>query len=348
MKNLNDNIYNRSTERNQPKFKLWTSAGLMLTYKCPASCEFCYYNCSPAQGGLMSVEIAINAWQSLKTLAGDSAKIHITGGEPFMYWQRLTEILTEAKKQNLTPVDLVETNAYWATEDKIITERLEILNELGMNKLKISCDPFHQEFIDISLIKRLAEKATEMLGPDRLLVRWQKYLDNPVNVVGLSPAERIRQFKAALGDYPCRLTGRAAKTLANSMQKTETDFIKNQNCKKTFLSAKGVHIDPYGNVFSGTCSGIVLANLSETTLDQLWSDFDLETNEIIATLTAEGPAGLLQKALKPGYKKADNYVDKCHLCSDLRQFFFDNGLHNGIIKPAECYSSSSVDIVTGV
>ena len=343
MKNLNDNLYNRTVERNAPKFKLWTSAGLMLTYKCPASCEFCYYNCSPTQQGLMPVDTAISAWQSLKTLAGGSAKIHITGGEPFLYWQRLTEILTEAKKLNLTPVDLIETNAYWATDNKIITDRLKTLNDLGINKLKISCDPFHQEFIDISLVKRLAQKASEILGPDRLLIRWQKYLDDPVDMTNLSHAERFQHFQSSLGDYPCRLTGRAAKALANSMQKTPIDAIKKLNCKKTFLSAKGVHIDPFGNVFSGTCSGIVIGNLTETPLDKLWSNFDLTTNELIATLAAVGPAGLLRKALKLGYENADNYVDKCHFCTDLRQFFFDKGLYNEIIKPAQCYSNLPVD-----
>ena len=343
MKKLDDNIYNRTTERAAPKVKLWTSAGLMLTYKCPASCEFCYYNCSPTQDGLMSVETAISAWQSLKSLASDSAKIHITGGEPFLYWQRLTEILTEAKKLNLTPVDMIETNAYWATDDKIITDRLKTLNDLGINKLKISCDPFHQEFIDISLVKRLARIAAEILGPDRLLIRWQKYLDDPIDITNLSPAERIQQFKAAVGDYPCRLTGRAAKALANSMQKTQIDAIKKLNCKKTFLSAKGVHIDPFGNVFSGTCSAIALGNLTETPLDKLWSDFDLDTNEVISALAVAGPAGLLRKALKLGYEKADNYANKCHFCTNLRQFFFDNGVYNEIITPAQCYSDLPVD-----
>ncbi len=41
-------------------------------------------------------------------------KIHITGGEPFLYWEHLLEILREAKKSNLGPVDMIETNGFWA------------------------------------------------------------------------------------------------------------------------------------------------------------------------------------------------------------------------------------------
>ena len=108
--NLSQNIYNQTLGVTEPKFKIWRNAGLLLTYKCNAKCEFCYYNCSPQQDGLMPVEMAISAWRSLKELAGDSAKIHITGGEPFLYWDLLVEILREAKQNKLTPADMIETN----------------------------------------------------------------------------------------------------------------------------------------------------------------------------------------------------------------------------------------------
>jgi hypothetical protein len=51
-----------------------------------------------------------------------------------------------------------------------------------------------------------------------------------------------------------------------------------------------------------------------------------------------GPFGFLEKAAKLGYKGEKVYADKCHLCTRIRQFFFDNGLENSIIGPPECYS----------
>ena len=79
-----DNSYNSRLGRNEAKFKLWRSAGLLVTYKCNCRCEFCYYNCSPEQGGLMPVETFISAWKSLKSLSPNNARLHITGGEPFL------------------------------------------------------------------------------------------------------------------------------------------------------------------------------------------------------------------------------------------------------------------------
>jgi organic radical activating enzyme len=247
---ISDNIYNKRAGRDEPKFKIWRNAGLLLTYKCNAKCEFCYYNCSPKQNGVMPVDMAINAWKSLKELAGDSAKVHITGGEPFLYWDHLVEILQEAKKSNLGPVDMIETNGFWAVDEKIIKERMKILDELGMGRLKISCDPFHQEYVDIKLVRRLAKTAKELLGDTRVLVRWEKYLDNPVEMKNISAEERNNRYIEALKDYPCRFTGRAAGRIAQLAANKTVDEISKSRCSSAFLDSKGVHIDPYGNIFS--------------------------------------------------------------------------------------------------
>ena len=338
MIDLSENIYNSGAARNEPKFKLWRSAGLMLTYKCNCTCEFCYYNCCPDKGGLMPIDTAVSAWQSLEVLAGDNAKIHITGGEPFLYWEHLLEILEQAQKQNLGKVDLIETNGFWATSEKIVRQRLKKLNELGMNRFKVSTDPFHQEYADIEPVRRLAEIATEILGHERVLVRWQKYLEKPINMKGLSPDELEQQYIIAINDYPCRFTGRAAGKLAELLASKTIESISEKNCKSNFLAAKGVHIDPFGNVFSGTCSGMIVGNVNQTSLEDIWKQFDPHIDGLIGTLFKKGPYGLLAEAEKQGYKKLEFYAGKCHLCTSIRQFYLDNSLEKPIVGPAECYA----------
>lgn len=335
---LADNLYNKQLRRSQPKFKLWRYAGLLLTYKCNCACEFCYYNCSPEKGGLLSKDIFINAWQSLKAIAGETAKIHITGGEPFLYFKHMCALLEEAKKQNLGKVDIIETNAFWAENETEIKEKLKILDRLGMHRLKISCDPFHQEFVDIDLVRKLADIATDLLGPQRVLVRWQKYLDESINFENLNEQQKKQLFISATKDYPCRLTGRAAENIACLLDTKPIEQIKQQNCKASFLGAKGIHIDPYGNIFSGTCSGIILGNVNRIPLEIIWQNFHPENDEIINTLFNYGPAGLLELAEKNGFKPLQTYTDKCHLCYCVRKFLFDKGLHKSTIGPAECYT----------
>jgi len=342
---LSDNIYNSQVGRDEQKFKLWRSAGLLLTYKCNAKCEFCYYNCSPEKNGLMSVDMAANAWQSLRTLAGDKTRVHITGGEPFLYWDRLVEILQEGKRQNLGPLDMVETNGFWAVDEGTIKERLKILDEIGMHRLKISCDPFHQEYVDIEPVRRLARIATEVLGERRVLVRWREYLESPIEMKELLAGERQEQYIRAINDYLCRFTGRAGGKLAKLVASKPIETLASMNCKSNLLAAKGVHIDPYGNVFSGTCSGIIIGNINQSPLENIWKQFHPAKSEFIDTLFEVGPSGLLDRVAKLGYQKAEVYAGKparrwagkCHLCTSMRQFLFDNGLERSIIGPAECY-----------
>jgi MoaA/NifB/PqqE/SkfB family radical SAM enzyme len=288
----------------------------------------------------MPVEMAIHTWQSLKELAGDSPKVHITGGEPFLYWDHLIAIMREGQRNGLTPVDMIETNGFWATDEKIIKDRLKILDKLGVHRLKISCDPFHQEYVDTEPVRRLARIAKELLGEDRVLVRWEKYLDEPVNMKNLALAERDNRYIETLGDYPCRFTGRAAGHIAELVAKDPTEQIASQNCSNAFLGAKGVHIDPCGNVFSGTCSGIIVGNVTKQPLAEIWRNWQPGNDKLVEVLFCLGLAGFLDEAIKVGYKPAERYADKCHLCTSIRQFFFDKGLYKSTLGPAECYGSS--------
>ena len=351
MFDLSENVYNRQVGRAEPKFKLWRSAGLLLTYQCNAACEFCYYYCSPEKGGLIPVETCIAAWRSLRVLAGDKAKVHLTGGEPFLYWDHLLEILRAGKRESLGPVDLVETNGFWAADERLVEERLKALLELNVQRLKVSIDPFHQEYVDIEPARRLARRAKQMFGPDRVLVRWEKYLDcglqerrdgwqRQATLADGSPTgqtQRDSVYVAAYRDYPFRFTGRAAGHLAELLASKPPEAFAGTNCLADFLGAKGVHIDPYGNVFSGTCSGIIVGNVNETPLEELWRRFHPGRSECIKTLCQAGPHGLLQKAAALGFKPSVAYADKCHLCTHIRQFLLENHAETRVVGPPDCY-----------
>jgi len=338
MKELSENIYNRRLSRSAAKLKLWRNVGLMLTYKCNAACEFCYYRCAPDKGGLMPIKTALAAWGSLEKMAGVNASVHITGGEPFLYFDHLCELLNRAKQIGLSGPDSIETNGFWATNDKVITQRLKLLDDAGMSKLKISWDPFHAEFVDAAVIKRLAAAAGKILGPERVFVRWEKYLDQNLSCNGLSDINRRQRYIQAAGDYPCRFTGRGADKLATFLSDKPAATLRNENCKKNFLGAKGVHIDPYGNVFSGLCSGIAIGNINQNSLEAIWEAFDPQKQDFFGSLFAGGPYAMLDEAKASGYCPKNLYADKCHLCTEIRQFFFDNNRYKAIIEPYDCYS----------
>jgi len=337
MAELSDNVYNQPTARDDAKFKLWRNVGLLLTYKCNAACEFCYYGCSPTQGGLMDIEIAIECWKSVRELAGDAGKVHITGGEPFLYFDRLIEILEAGKKEGLGPCDLVETNGGWVKDEKDTERKLKLLHELGVERFKVSCDPFHQEYVDIEQVRLVVDVAEKVFGPDKTLIRWRKYLDEPAEMRGISKQEKDKRYVEALADYSCRFTGRAAGRLAELLANKSIDEISKQNCSGAFLGSKGVHVDPYGNVFSGTCGGIIVGNVTRMSLADMWRQWTPGCNELVETLFKSGPGGLLDKAVRSGYQPLEGYAGKCHLCTSIRKFFLNKGIWSESVGPAECY-----------
>lgn len=344
MLQLSDNLYNAALERHQPKLKLWRYAGLLLTYRCDAACRFCYYRCGPRAGGLMSVDTAIASWQGLERIAGPQARVHLTGGEPFLYFDRLAEICRAAKQLGLAPAESVETNAGWVENltDADIRERLAVLNDCGVERLKISWDPFHEEFIELEHVLRLVRLANETLGPGRVLIRWQKYLDRPTGIRRLPDISKKAVLKEALLNDPCRYTGRAAEQLAALARGQSVDALTGRSCAAAFLDAKGVHIDPAGSVFVGQCSGLILGSVDQTPLDELWRSFVPNKLEFWNVLFSGGPSGFLNEAVAAGYLLKPLYASKCHLCTDIRCFFFDKRLHSSIIGPNTCYSNSDL------
>lgn len=245
--------------------------------------------------------------------------------------RRVEQVLERREAGGLGPVDMVETNGFWAGDDGLVRGRLKGLDELGVQRLKVSCDPFHQEFVPIGQVRRLASLARDVLGPDRVLVRWQEYL-----ALGSSDSS-MEALVRSLQEHPCRFTGRAGGDLALTGACLTPHDLRSVDCMQAMLGAKGVHVDPFGNVFSGTCSGIIIGSVGHRPLDEIWRTFDPRQDPVIRALTRAGPCGLLDAATSQGYVPLRCYADRCHLCTHIRQFLFERGKGPSLIGPPECY-----------
>ena len=200
------------------------------------------------------------------------------------------------------------------------------------NWFHISCT------IDEEKVTLLAETAKEVMGPENVHVLWERYLGCGIDVKTLDSSQRNQLFMKTALDFMVRFTGRSAEKLGPLFQGRSVDEFSGNNCSKSFLSPKGVHIDPHGNVFSGLCSGIIIGNVNESSLKDIWKNFDPGSMPVVSGLIKGSPSELLDEAEGLGFESKDTYVDKCHLCSDIRQFFFDKGRYSSIIGPAECYN----------
>ncbi|HUW82341.1 MAG TPA: radical SAM protein [Phycisphaerae bacterium] len=351
----------------RPKLRAWQFAGLMTTYWCNARCACCYVHGSPDRGGRLAPADAVAWWQQLDRVAatiGKRVHIHITGGEPFGDFEHLCSILSAVQQAGLGPVEKLETNAFWATDDDVATERLTAVRDWGVESLVVSTDIYHQQFVPIEAARRCERIGRQVFGQQHVHVRWPEELDEPsapevfapdacTGVPGTggqapsgtpsgSGSSLAEAFRRAFAQHRERLTGRAAFELAPLLERRPAETFARLRCKKAILKSRHVHVDPYGNVFPGTCSGIILSNARHEPIDAMWQRLgdQWDADPVLRALVTGGPCALMQQAIELGYEPLpDGYAGKCHLCTHVRQWFHDHGCFPGTFGPRECYLS---------
>jgi MoaA/NifB/PqqE/SkfB family radical SAM enzyme len=321
------------------KLSRWNSAGILLTYACNAECADCYESCSPRRRGTAPVEDVRKYLGELRRLGCTGRDIHFGGGEPFYHYSHLIECLEAAEAEGMLPVGKIETNAFWCKSDELVRERLTEIDRFGIEKLFVSCDVFHQEFIPIERVRRAVRVGREVLGEKRVQAGPAKFYDDPVYVSELTEAEKLEVFRDTVQEGPWRITGRAAGVLSHLVDRHPAEKFAGDHCLRKLLKKRSIHVDPHGNVFPSTCAGIVLGNAAEQPLFELWEAFECDEHPVVRTLAEHGPVRLLEEAVEHGFVAADEgYATKCHLCFELRRFYWEQGLHRDEVGPGEIYS----------
>jgi hypothetical protein len=196
--------------------------------------------------------------------------------------------------------------------------------------------------VPIERVQRCVAIAREVLGPNRVRVRWWDFYNEPVDLRRRDENEKRAAFAAALERHKDRLTGRAADRLPGFFERHPPEHFRDEKCVREVLHSKHVHIDPYGNVFPGVCSGIILGNANETPIPQLWRNLadNWRDHPIVGAVAEGGSYRLFERARELGYSAlADGYAGKCHLCQHVRQFLLERGGWEPWVGPREVYAN---------
>ncbi len=319
--------------------KYWSRAGLLLTDWCNARCASCYLGCGPDGVEEMTPDDAIAYWGGLIEASPHGCRVHLTGGEPFGDFPRLIEICRRAHAQRLAPLQKIETNAFWATDEGIVRERVGLLDQAGMERICVSTDPYHQQFVPIERCRLLVRIAEEVLGADRVQVRWSDWLEEGFDTGRLDAAEREKLFARYAAGGRDRFNGRAADALGKYVQCKSVAQFADMSCAQRLLRSRHVHIDASGRVMPGTCAGIVLGVVDGGGVAEIWETLDADHagRPIVGTLSSRGPTGLLEEAQGAGFVPKDAYAGKCHLCWDIRGYLVRKGLGGRELGPVRVY-----------
>jgi hypothetical protein len=126
--------------------------GLVMTEQCPVGCRHCLASCTMEASDLPPLATHL-AWVAQVARVDRCKALTITGGEPFVYYQRLLEIVHGCRAHGLRAS--VFTSAYWATRDEIADLKLQQLAEAGLTGITVSSDEYHQERIPLTNVVRV-------------------------------------------------------------------------------------------------------------------------------------------------------------------------------------------------
>lgn len=134
---------------------------LMYTARCNASCGHCSTSCGPQRTETLSRDTIFRVMEEAAQLSlGEPLKFGITGGEPFLDFELLHDVVAHGK--HLGAEMGCVTNAYWATSAEKARTLLGALQDAGLMVLSISTSRFHREFVNVRRVERALNAAREL------------------------------------------------------------------------------------------------------------------------------------------------------------------------------------------
>jgi hypothetical protein len=246
----------------------------------------------------------------------------VHGGEPFLFYNILKEIVQNAAKLGIPKVGVI-TNAYWATDLKTAKQALSELMDAGLNHITVSIDTFHQEHVPLERAKTAITTASN-LGFEKVWV--DSYYVDP-NTMNNSYDSKTKQSIDSLRDiqgvefsrYQVDFEGRAADQLVDEV--TLSKRTPSGKCKFPFWLGEDlknpnvIEIDYEGNVT--LCPGLCIGNAKETSLLEVLESHNYRTHPIIQILAEDGPIGLLNLVNSKGLLTSESFANECHLCYEM-------------------------------
>jgi organic radical activating enzyme len=301
-----------------------TSLGLHITDRCNAKCLHCAFYCGPEINGCMGIEEAKQYVTDANELGAEI--VCVTGGEPMLYPVLVKKIISECKRLSFSQTWLF-TNGFWAHDKSEASATAMRLKKLGLTKMFLSVDFFHQAHVPIESVKNAIEASLK------------SSLEVSVDARFIGEPSEKNEFNSAtqahlefLGNLLTRVevikaqpmfVGRAAESLAKHVKMKPLSGILAETCPGawpggTLESPLGVDVDEFG--FVTICPGLSIGNAREVSLRKIVEDYNYRDFAVIAAIRDGGLKGLTNLASKHGFAPRRAYVNACHLCYETRKF----------------------------
>lgn len=237
-----------------------------------------------------------------------------------LYPERAIKLFQKAKELGVPKIESI-TNGFWG-KDKTRAQSLAAqLKEAGVNEVLISVDAFHLPHIPLDYPRNVA-LASLAAGIDR--VAWNVAILENVD----APNKYDKQTKEILQILsPLNIKVHFNKVLPKGRaRKNFQDFFPRQPLKggcpekeTALVNPNCLSLDPFG--WASICEDLAIGNAKKMPLSKLLIEYDWMLFPVIKTLVEKGPSGLLDLPESKGFDfQQEKYIDKCHLCCELRKF----------------------------
>ena len=291
--------------------------GIMVNYRCNASCRHCLYNCSPARrGGYVDERAAEKICTLLRK--GGCRSVHIGGGEPFLNFDGLIVMIRALNRAGIK-LDYIETNAFWANDISKSRDYLAMLLSEGVDALCISLDPFHAEYVPYGLPLALA-KLCDKTGMGYFL--WKQEFLPSLSHLDPQKTHAISadNVYAIAQRYGITFGGRAVNIELRGSLYPAQKFVADNNPCKNLLSTGHFHVDMDCFFIPPGCTGIRIP------LEEVIEDIPKGKYPAFDALFYGGVSSLYDLALKHGFSPDEKgYPSKCNFCFFMRKFLNEKG-----------------------
>jgi MoaA/NifB/PqqE/SkfB family radical SAM enzyme len=172
--------------------------GFIVSHACPLKCNFCWHDRSTIGTGRLDVDTMVAAMIAFGA-EKSVAQFAFSGGEPMLYFADIVRTVEAARAAGVTQNFHIATAGHWAAPDT--TEPwLRRLQDLGMNKLKLSYDREHARFVTPEQIMDICRTATALgIRVDLDGTFWDAGDDVRDLLPELDSSIRVHNFTVELG-----------------------------------------------------------------------------------------------------------------------------------------------------
>lgn len=261
--------------------------------------------------------------------------IGISGGEPFIFFDALEDIIAYAKGSGFET--LCMTNCFWAENKDIASEKLKKLVDSGLDRIGISADEFHQKYVPHERVKNCLCAARELKIPislTRVYTKNSKGLKELLGEYNIEEDDYVhrdeigyflskRELSELIGDkimvieHPVTPAGRALSIPKSELpMKLYKDFL-GFRCS-SLLEMPVIY--PNGDVYgcctvAGLLNAFYLGNAKEGKLSELIEKG--KTNPFFDFIKVRGPAEMVKILRGKNVFIPEEYTSQCHICKEL-------------------------------